>query len=304
MNIKRYHGFTLIELLVVISIIALLISLLLPALARAKLLAERIECASNLRQIGIALHEYANTYNGQYPLANLQDYPFGDQIYWVGSHQCYYPIAGLAMLYYDSFGVVGQNMVNPRPGILSPTRQGISLLFCPETGGNRPEQSMVSSYMFNAQGLLTNWWIMDDYSYWVDRGINYSPAYDAPAVAGYSSMGPATGTMNSGTLGAQWMFLNADPEHEPVLNPQSGPGTILVTDNALFWDKTATNGVTNWYNAPWLTSNHVDGSQPNGLPAGEHEMYNDASVRWVPMFHIKARVYGYGAGNASVFFGW
>ena len=68
MNRRRStHGFTLIELLVVVSIIALLVSILLPSLARARELAKRAVCSANLRSLGTASHMYATECGGYIP---------------------------------------------------------------------------------------------------------------------------------------------------------------------------------------------------------------------------------------------
>ncbi len=65
------RAFTLIELLVVISIVALLMAVLLPALSRVRKQARAVACRANLRQWGIALHVYANTHDGKLPPGNL-----------------------------------------------------------------------------------------------------------------------------------------------------------------------------------------------------------------------------------------
>lgn len=62
-------AFTLLELLVVIAIIAILAALLLPALSEAKARAQRVECVSHLRQVGMAFQTFAHDHNGKFPMS-------------------------------------------------------------------------------------------------------------------------------------------------------------------------------------------------------------------------------------------
>ena len=79
---KKRKGFTLVELLVVISIIALLMGILMPALARVRAIAHRLVCGTNLSGIGKAMLIYANDYEDEFPRAGYRNSTWGPMPGW------------------------------------------------------------------------------------------------------------------------------------------------------------------------------------------------------------------------------
>lgn len=88
---RRRTGFTLIELLVVISIVALMIAILLPALTKAREVGWQIKCGSNEHQLGIALHAYATDQRNAIPKFCINRPPGGPDVYSTVEWYRFYP---------------------------------------------------------------------------------------------------------------------------------------------------------------------------------------------------------------------
>ncbi len=78
---RKAQGFTLIELLVVIAIIAILAAILFPAFAKARESARRTSCSSNMKQIGIAITQYTQEFDEQYPMLHFNN-DAGQEVRW------------------------------------------------------------------------------------------------------------------------------------------------------------------------------------------------------------------------------
>lgn len=130
--LRRRSGFTLVELLVVIAIIGVLIALLLPAVQAARESARRIQCRNNLRQVGLALHNYHGTH---------QSLPAG----WIGIDPATRRAAvqgdpgwawGAQLLPYLEQGTVRQSLIRYESPVMADTHQAaravvLSVFRCP-----------------------------------------------------------------------------------------------------------------------------------------------------------------------------
>jgi len=235
-RLLKKRGFTLIELLVVIAIIAILIGLLVPAVQKVREAASRMKCSNNLKQLGVAVHNYASTYDARLPDAFLRfQNPGGGEGFGSGANLM---VEILPFIEQDALFKIfnssqGNGWNNNVPSINQPVRVvTIKPFQCPSDytmtngyGANEVNSWAGSSYGFNAmlfgQSRVGGW------------GTSYNAQYNLGTIPDGTSntIGFAERLAACGSNGNLWAHPGGDwggQQWAPaVANPQNGGNYLL-----------------------------------------------------------------------------
>ncbi len=135
---RRSRGFTLIELLVVIAFIAILIALLLPAVQQAREAARRTQCKNNMKQMGLAIHNYESTYSKVPSSGEFSNYTTRTrQFFPISTFTAILPYIDQAPVYNQwNMSVPYNASTTAHPGQTNPTlaQASIEAFLCPSNG--------------------------------------------------------------------------------------------------------------------------------------------------------------------------
>jgi prepilin-type N-terminal cleavage/methylation domain-containing protein len=283
---KTCRGFTLVELLVVIGIIALLISILLPSLNKAREAGYRVSCGNNLRQIFVALEMYANQYNGQVPIGS-SDFggttpAMGDYLVWNNPNNNLVPPGAYNGYDYESLGLLCAGSSPPikaaapdtPPGLLNTSTNPALIFYCPKY--------VIAFGDTQGFDVANNPWLSTGkYMAAKKTAITYDVRWDV-YLGGPQFCGAApcisVGSITAATTGASTAAAGT-PTKFPKLSwfNRNGIARSLVADSFITPDVVLRNHKT-----------------------GVNVLYSDASVRWFPFTgQFKTVLMNVGVGNDS-----
>lgn len=273
-------GFTLIELLVVIAIIAILIALLLPAVQQAREAARRTQCKNNLKQIGLALHNYHDSHN-QFPPGHIRGYvpapvdrEYGNAFSWGAMLLPYMDQSALYNQLNPSIGIAeGNNLtvvtsVNGIPGVLCPSDAERPKKRNANTQTNSPATSYFGTIgAFNTWGDSTNSRLSGGF-FTFDPGPRSTIATFSDGLSNTIAVGEQTYRVWTGGL---WLGV----QHSTFTTSAPGNDTACCQDWILHW---GLYPITNTFTVGMQNPQLRFGSDHSG---GAQFLMGDGSVRFV-----------------------
>jgi prepilin-type N-terminal cleavage/methylation domain-containing protein/prepilin-type processing-associated H-X9-DG protein len=309
---RSRNGFTLIELLVVIAIIALLMALLLPAVQKVREAANKMRCGSNLKNLGLAIHNFANDYN-RFPTGGT-DWWYGIEYGGTSPRQTPWQTVGwmyqiLPYVEQDATWKQFSNDAWGSPGITS--RTPVNIYFCPSRRppGVAPNGRAMNDYASALPGVPATWDLNQNYlpnpgdigTFWWGGGYDHEGIISRNEPNGrdvkITFAAILDGTSNTLLLSEKW------------LRPDRYLGNDWMDDQGWCcgWDpdtQRITGGITLKQDFIWVEARdrprylHGEWEQGFGFgsahPGGVNALFGDGSCRSVP-YTVDPRVW-YRAG--------
>jgi prepilin-type N-terminal cleavage/methylation domain-containing protein/prepilin-type processing-associated H-X9-DG protein len=200
---KRSTGFTLIELLVVIAIIAVLIALLLPAVQMAREAARRSQCRNNLKQIGLALHNYHDNY-GVFPPDGMRaadgwNGDFHSNSRWSMKVHLLPYVEQAPVFNAINMSLRAEDGWGPAEGNATARRAKIEVYLCPSDGNPDHGDPHATSQSYSPNGGTERY-----FNNWRSNGISYSPGWDGAIALPVAVRTIEDGTANTAAF-SEWI---------------------------------------------------------------------------------------------------